>query len=79
MIFTVLSDSTMADLLMKSATVELGAYAPRKLPYCWTPEQVRQILAALPALPAERALAVCPADGLIRKLVGPRRPAITPG
>ena len=39
----------MAELLMKSAAVELGAYAPRKLPYCWTPEQVRRILAAMPA------------------------------
>ena len=34
---------------MKSATVELGAYAPRKLPHCWTPEQIRYIPAAMPA------------------------------
>ncbi len=34
---------------MESATVELGAYAPRKLPYCCTPEQAQQILAAMPA------------------------------
>ena len=37
---------------MKSATVELGAYAPRKLPHCWTPEQIRYIPAAMPAMPA---------------------------
>ena len=31
----------MAELLMKSATVELATYAPRELPHYRTPEQIR--------------------------------------
>ena len=61
---------------MKSTIVELGAYAhPRATP----------LLEAgpVPADPGRHAcrpaLADRPADGLIRELTGPRRPAITPG
>ena len=39
----------MAELLMKSATVESGPMPARDLPHYWTPEQVRHILAAMPA------------------------------
>ena len=38
----------MAELLMNSATVELGRMPTSELPYYSTPEQVRQILAAMP-------------------------------
>ena len=34
---------------MKSAIVELGRKPSRELPHYWTPEQVRRILAAMPA------------------------------
>ena len=34
---------------MKSATVELGAYARPRAAHYWTPEQIRQILAVMPA------------------------------
>ena len=65
----------MAELLMNSAIVELGAYAhSRAAP-----------LLDAGAGPADLgrharrpALAARPADGLIRKVAGPRRPAITP-
>ena len=40
--------SEMAELLMNSATVELGRMPTSELPYYSTPEQVRQILAAMP-------------------------------
>ena len=39
----------MAELLMKSAIVELGRRPSRELPHYRTPEKVRQILAAMPA------------------------------
>ena len=64
----------MAELLMKSAIVELGGMPTRELPHYWTPEQGNLgRYARRPALPAR------PADGLICKIAGPRRPAITPG
>ena len=61
---------------MKSATVELGASA--------RPRAALPLDAGTgPADPGRHArrsaLAARPADGLIRKLAGPRRPAITPG
>ena len=34
---------------MNSATVELGRKPSRELPHYWTPEQARQVLAAMPA------------------------------
>ena len=37
----------LAELLLKSATVEFGRLPVRELPHCWTPEQVRQIPAAM--------------------------------
>ena len=40
--------SRMAELPMNSATVELGRMPTSELPYYSTPEQVRQILAAMP-------------------------------
>ena len=66
----------MTELLMKSATVELGAYAhPRAAPLLEA--------GAGPVNPGGHArrlaLAVRSADGRIRKLAGPLRPAITPG
>ena len=66
----------MAELLMKSATVESGAYAhPLDAPLL--------DVGTGPADPgrhaSQPALAVHPADGLIQKIAGPRRPAITPG
>ena len=66
----------MAELLMKSATVELGAYAhPRAAPLLDAGTGP-----ADPGRHARRpALAVCPADGLIRKIADPRRPANAPG
>ena len=66
----------MAELLMNSATVESGAYA--------RPQAAPLLDAGTgPADPGRHArrptLAVRPADGLIRKIAGPRRPAITSG
>ena len=61
---------------MKSAIVKSGPMPVRDLPHYWTPEQVRQILAVMPA---GQALTARPADGPMRKLAGPRRPAITLG
>ena len=61
---------------MKSATVELGAYARLRA----APLLDAGTDPAHPGRHACRpALAARPADGLIRKLAGPRRPAITPG
>ena len=66
----------MAELLMKSATVESGTYAqPRAAPLLDAGKG-----SADPSRHARRpALAFRPADGLIRKIANPRRPAITPG
>ena len=41
--------SEMAELLMKSAIVKSGPMPTRELPHYWMPEQVRQILATMPA------------------------------
>ncbi len=66
----------VAELLMKSATVESGTYAqPRAAPLLDAGKGP-----ADPSRHARRpALAFRPADGLIRKIANPRRPAITPG
>ena len=66
----------MAELLMNFAIVESGAYAhPRAAPLleAGTGPADPGRHACRPALADRRA------DGLMRKLAGPRRPAITPG
>ena len=61
---------------MKSTIVESGTYAHLRA----TPLLDAGAGPADPGRHARRpTLAVRPADGLIRKLIGPRRPAITPG
>ena len=61
---------------MKSTIVESGAYAHLRA----APLLDAGTGPADPGRHACRpALAICPADGLIRKMIGPRRPAITPG
>ena len=66
----------MAELLMNFAIVESGAYAHLRA----APLLDAGTGPADPGRHARRpALAVCHADGLIRKITGPRRPAIAPG
>ena len=43
------ANGQMAELLMKSAIVKSGPMPTRELPHYWMPEQVRQILATMPA------------------------------
>ena len=67
---------TVADFADNSATVESGAYAHLRA----APLLDAGTGPADPGRHACRpALAARPADGLIRKIAGPRRPAITPG